>query len=219
MRAYTRFLLQPRWIALVASKWVHRRIVKKLSLWSSWTCAILVIFNGRKFVNVCFGLGLEARVLKNTERIRVFSRYCDSFSLRFLFVYDHLLIKDFCTSKLFSMSLFIHRTRTMEVGLSELIIGLLQFENFVDQCHKGLTARLLRYRTPYELDPFSCLQALRKITWATISSEHNDVIRYESAKMDYIRRSNIIKISGGGRIVTELGIELHTYPLRDQVIT
>ncbi|KAF2571785.1 hypothetical protein F2Q70_00006379 [Brassica cretica] len=136
----------PRWIALVASKWVHRRIVKKLSLWSSWTCAILVIFNGRKFVNVCFGLGLEARVLKNTERIRVFSRYCDSFSLRFLFVYDHLLIKDFCTSKLFSMSLFIHRTRTMEVGLSELIIGLLQFENFVDQCHKGLTARLLRRR-------------------------------------------------------------------------
>ena len=105
-----------------------------------------------------FGLGLEARVLKNTERscflpsprsqisivrswesgvlgflcrIRVFSRYCDSFSLRFLFVSDHLLIKDFCASKLFSMSLFIHRTRTMEVGLSELIIGLLQFENFV----------------------------------------------------------------------------------------
>ena len=60
---------------------------------------------------------------------------------------------------------------------------------------------------------------LGKIMWATISSEHNDVIRYKSAKMDYIRRSNIIKISGGGRIVTELEIELPTYPLRDQVIT
>ncbi|WZZ32820.1 hypothetical protein YC2023_016221 [Brassica napus] len=35
--------------------------------------------------------------------------------------------------------------------------------------------------------------------WATISLEHNDVIRYESTKMDYIRRSNIKEISGRER--------------------
>ncbi|WZZ64950.1 hypothetical protein YC2023_076320 [Brassica napus] len=35
--------------------------------------------------------------------------------------------------------------------------------------------------------------------------------------MDYICRSNIIEISGEGRIVTELGIELPTYPSRDQM--
>ena len=39
----------------------------------------------------------------------------------------------------------------------------------------------------------------RKRMWATISLEHNNIIRYESAKMDYIRRSNIIKISGKRR--------------------
>ncbi|KAL0837412.1 hypothetical protein Bca101_089302 [Brassica carinata] len=33
--------------------------------------------------------------------------------------------------------------------------------------------------------------------------------------MDYIRRSNIIKISGLRRIVTELEIELPTYPRRE----
>ncbi|WZZ32822.1 hypothetical protein YC2023_016223 [Brassica napus] len=32
--------------------------------------------------------------------------------------------------------------------------------------------------------------------WATISLEHKDVVRYESTKMDYIRRSNIKEISG-----------------------
>ena len=53
--------------------------------------------------------------------------------------------------------------------------------------------------------------------WATISSEHNDIIRPESSKMDYIRRLNIIEISGERRIVTELGVELPTYPSRDQV--
>ncbi|CAN7087607.1 unnamed protein product [Brassica oleracea var. botrytis] len=52
---------------------------------------------------------------------------------------------------------------------------------------------------------------------AKISSEHNDVIRSESAKMDYIRRLNITEISGSRRIVTELRIELPTYPSRDQV--
>ncbi|WZZ70259.1 hypothetical protein YC2023_081629 [Brassica napus] len=54
----------------------------------------------------------------------------------------------------------------------------------------------------------------KKITWATISSEHNDIIRYELIKMDYIRRSNIIEISGKRRIVTELEVELPTYPRR-----
>ena len=57
----------------------------------------------------------------------------------------------------------------------------------------------------------------KEITWETISSEHNDIIRPESSKIDYICRSDIIEISGEGRIVTELGIELPTYPSRDQV--
>ncbi|WZZ31914.1 hypothetical protein YC2023_015315 [Brassica napus] len=56
-----------------------------------------------------------------------------------------------------------------------------------------------------------------EITRATISSEHNDITRSESSKIDYIRMSNIIEISGERRIVTELGIELPTYPSRDQV--
>ncbi|WZZ50672.1 hypothetical protein YC2023_050779 [Brassica napus] len=85
-------------------------------------------------------------------------------------------------------------------------------------------------RDTYKLDPFPCLQALdrvpsndclivktrEEITLATISSEHNDIIRSESSKMYNIRRSNIIEISGEGRIVTELGIELPTYLSRDQ---
>ena len=50
-----------------------------------------------------------------------------------------------------------------------------------------------------------------------ISLEHNDIFRHESTRMDYIHRSNIIEISGLRRIVTELGIELPTYPSRDQV--
>ena len=64
-----------------------------------------------------------------------------------------------------------------------------------------------------------------EITWATISSEHNDIIRSESSKMNYIRRSISWTIFVGqyhrdiekGRIVTELGIELPTYPSRDQI--
>ncbi|KAF3575742.1 hypothetical protein DY000_02032095 [Brassica cretica] len=32
-----------------------------------------------------------------------------------------------------------------------------------DQCHRGVMARLVRYRTPYEMDPFSCLQALDRV--------------------------------------------------------
>ena len=48
--------------------------------------------------------------------------------------------------------------------------------------------------------------------WATISSEQNDVIRYESTKMDYIHMPNSIEISGQRKIVTELDIELPTYP-------
>ena len=53
-----------------------------------------------------------------------------------------------------------------------------------------------------------------EITWTTISSEHNDVIRYESTKMDYIRMPNSIETSGERRTVTELDSELPTYPRR-----
>ena len=63
------------------------------------------------------------------------------------------------------------------------------------------------------------VKSREEITWATISSEHKDIIRSESSKIDYIRRLNIIEISREGRIVTELGIELPMYPSRDQVIT
>ena len=50
--------------------------------------------------------------------------------------------------------------------------------------------------------------------WTTISSEHNDINRYELTKMDYIHRSNIIEMSGERMIVTELEVELPTYPRR-----
>lgn len=65
---------------------------------------------------------------------------------------------------------------------------------------------------------FSDWKTVREeMMWATISSELNDVIRSESAKMDYIWRSNIIKMSGERKIVTEFEVELPTYPLWNQV--
>ena len=55
-----------------------------------------------------------------------------------------------------------------------------------------------------------CKNREEKTPWMTISSEHNDTIGFDLSRMDYIRRSNIIKISGEIKIVTELGIELPT---------
>ena len=56
-----------------------------------------------------------------------------------------------------------------------------------------------------------------KTSWETISSEKNDRIGFELTRMDFILRSNNIEISEDRKIVTELGVELPTYPLRDQV--
>ncbi|WZZ58457.1 hypothetical protein YC2023_058564 [Brassica napus] len=56
-----------------------------------------------------------------------------------------------------------------------------------------------------------------RMSFVYLPHKHNDRIGFELTIMDFILMSNNIEISEERKIVTELGVELPTYPSRDQV--
>ncbi|KAF3601819.1 hypothetical protein F2Q69_00036590 [Brassica cretica] len=129
---------------------------------------------------------------------KVCSRYCNSISSRFILTSGHLLIEEVVArraAKLFSSSCSklsktliatfwslrsVHDDIQHPSGLRHIDVELAELGRSCDQhsssvCYglRVLLVKLVEYRTPYEMSPFSCLQTLDQVP-------SKDVFRFSS---------------------------------------
>ncbi|KAF3575740.1 hypothetical protein DY000_02032097 [Brassica cretica] len=90
-------------------------------------------------------------------QVQVRSRYCNSISSRFILTSDHLLIEEIDLGLAELGRSGDQNSSSVCYGLRVLSVKL----DERDQCRRGVMARLVWYRTPYEMDPFFVLTSLR----------------------------------------------------------
>ncbi|KAF2565583.1 hypothetical protein F2Q68_00026017 [Brassica cretica] len=165
-------------------------------------------------VMTAYFMGLGRYTIVMGKALQVRSRYCNSISSRFVLTSDHLLIEEidlglaeFGKSGNQISSSVCYGLRVLSVKLDEQ-----------DQCHRSVMARLVRYRTPYEMDPFSCLQALDRFNLGKKKDVGNDIVRtqrYNQKDIRFVGLDRYIKFFGSQERhrVRQFSEDVGFYPL------